>query len=384
MKNNKTVVGIITGSAGDWGGASRVLYTNLRLLDRSRIHPVLLLPHDGPIIPELEEKQIDYTIWGALTEPGNPLAYLKAMWRMIGFLRRHKVDILHINHSNSWRPAELLAARLMRVPILMHYHTVNTRPGPFVSLSTAAIAVSDYVMRHSLPARLPKYVVYNPVDLKRFDAARDIRHKLGFEQHHILVSFLGQIRTIKGVGDFIDMAKRIPHPDARFLIAGECRDPDKFDGSYSEADLQAAFAGDPRLRYLGYVSRVEDLYRSSDIVVVPSRWQEPLGLINLEAGACRKPVVATRSGGIPEIIDDGENGFLVDIGDVDALVEKVALLIGDANLRLRMGEAARARVEDDFTTRPVRELEALYERMAQPIQGNRTGFAKPVPTDAQP
>lgn len=365
MNKKKLVVGIITGSAGDWGGASRVLYTHLRLLDKSHFHPVLLLPHDGPIIPELEEKKIDYVIWGALIEPGNILVYLKAMWRMMRFLRLHKVDILHINHSNSWRPAELLAAKLMRVPILLHYHTVNIDPSPFVSLSTAVIAVSDYVAQHSLPAKLPKYVVYNPVDLKRFDSAQDIRHELGYEAHHILVSFLGQIREIKGVGDFIEMAKRIPHPDARFLIAGECRDPEKFDGAYSEADLQTAFDGDPRLRYLGYLSRVEDLYRSSDIIVVPSRWQEPLGLINLEAGACHKPVVATRSGGIPEIITDGENGLLVDIGDVDALVEKVAMLIGDAYLRDSLGEAARARVEANFTTRPVRDLEALYEKLAR-------------------
>jgi glycosyltransferase involved in cell wall biosynthesis len=365
MNSNKLVVGIITGSAGDWGGASRVLYTNLRLLDRSRIHPVLLLPGDGPIIPELEAKKIDYELWGNLTEPGNPLIYLKAMLRMMRFLRRHKVDILHINHSNSWRPAELLAAKLMRVPILMHYHTVNTSPSPFVSLSTAVIAVSDYVAKHSLPANVPKYVVYNPVDLKRFDSAQDIRHKLGFEKHHILVSFLGQIREIKGVGDFIEMAKRIPHPDARFLIAGECRDPNKHEGSYSESELHAALSGDLRLRYIGYLSRVEDLYRSSNIVVVPSRWQEPLGLINLEAGACRKPVVATRSGGIPEIITDGENGFLVEIGDVDALVEKVAMLIDDADLRERMGDAARTRIEANFTTRPVRELETLYVKFAR-------------------
>ncbi len=363
MNKNKPVVAIITGSAGDWGGASRVLYTNLRLLDRDRIQPVLLLPGEGPIVAELQERQIDFTIWGPLTEFVNPVQYLKAMWRMMRFLRRHRVDLLHINHSNAWRPAEIWAAILMRVPILTHYHTVNVDPSPAVARSSAIIAVSDYVARHSLPASMARHVVYNPVDLARFDAARNIRGELGFEDHHVLVTFLGQIRDIKGVGDFIEMAKRLPHPDARFLIAGECRDPDKFEGSYSEEGLKAAFGNDDRLRYLGYLERVEDLYRSSDIVVVPSRWQEPLGLINLEAGACRKPVVATRSGGIPEIITDGENGFLVDIGDVDALAERTARLIDDQDLRQRMGEAARARVETDFTTAPVRSLESLYERM---------------------
>ena len=121
--------------------------------------------------------------------------------------------------------------------------------------------------------------------------------------------------------------------------------------------------GDTRIRYIGYVKEVENVYHTADIVVVPSRWQEPLGLINLEAGACRKPVVATRSGGIPEVIIDGENGYLVDIGDVAALAEKVSTLINDAGLRQRMGDAARARVEADFTTRPVREFEMLFENL---------------------
>lgn len=160
------------------------------------------------------------------------------------------------------------------------------------------------------------------------------------------------------------MAHEIPHAQARFRISGECRDPQKLEGAHSESDLRTAFAGDDRLRYLGYVERVEDLYLSSDIIVMPSRWQEPLGLIGIEAGACRKPVVAMRSGGIPEVIVEGETGFLVEIGDVDALAQRTAHLIDDADLRQRMGTAARARVESVFTTDPVRRLEAIYESLA--------------------
>jgi len=278
---------------------------------------------------------------------------------MIQFLRANRVDIIHVNHSNSWRPAEILAAKLIGVPVLTHYHTVNDAPSPFVSLSKAAIAVSEYVAKHSNPPTLKKHVVYNTVDLKRFDAARDIRHELGYSNDHIIVSFLGQIRQIKGVGDFIEMAKRIPNPNARFLIAGECRDPKVFEGAYTEADLTAAFQGDTRMRYLGYLKRVEDLYLSSDIIVVPSRWQEPLGLINLEAGACRKPVVATRVGGIPEVVEDGVNGYLVEPGNVEELAERVDKLIADQALRASMGQAGRNLVEQNFTARPVREFEAL-------------------------
>ncbi|MEW6118585.1 MAG: glycosyltransferase family 4 protein [Pseudomonadota bacterium] len=352
-------VAFVTGSSGDWGGASRVLFTMLRMLDRTRIEPVCLLPCDGPIVPELDERRIRHVNWGRLTEPGRPYAYLKSMWRMARFLRRNRIDAIHINHSNAWRPAELQAARILGIPILTHYHTVNDAPAPAISLSTGIITVSDYVAQHSEPRDIPKHTIHNPVDLARFDSARDIRTELGYGPDEVLVSFLGQVREIKGVGDFIAMAHRLPHRHVRFLIAGECRDPEKFEGSYSPASLEAAFGGDSRLRYLGYLDRVEDLYRASDIVVVPSRWQEPLGLINLEAGACRTPVVATRSGGIPEIVRDGETGFLVGIGDVEALAARVAQLIDNPALRGRLGNQARAAVERDFTTRPVRAFEEL-------------------------
>jgi glycosyltransferase involved in cell wall biosynthesis len=108
---------------------------------------------------------------------------------------------------------------------------------------------------------------------------------------------------------------------------------------------------------------VENVYRASDIVVMPSRHGEPFGLITIEAGASRRPVVATRDGGIPEVIQHGENGFLVEREDVAALAHYAAMLIDDPGLRQRMGERARQIVEDRFTERPVRELERAYERL---------------------
>lgn len=362
--NNKPVICFITNSAGDWGGASRVLFTNLRLMDRDRLTPLLLLPRSGPIEDELRQRGLRYLIWGRLAEPGNPLAYLRTFVRAWRLFRRERVAVIHLNGTFFWRPAELLAAWVLRIPIIAHYHVINASPGPFMRLCRAAINVSRYTAEQSLPKALPKPVIYNSISLDRFDAGRNLREELGLCPDHVVVAFLGQIREIKGVADFITMARKIPDPNARFLIAGECRDPKKFPGSYSETDLLDMAAGDPRIRYIGYVKDVENVYQTTDIVVVPSRWQEPLGLINLEAGACRKPVVATRVGGIPEVVEDGVNGFLVEPGDVDALTARVAALIGDPSLRTRMGEAGRTRVEKDFTTRPVREFETLLLRYA--------------------
>ncbi len=358
----KPVLCFLTFSAGDWGGASRVLFTNLRLMDRDRLTPLLLLPRIGPIEPELRQLKLRYLIWGPLTEPGKPTAYLRSFFRAWLFFRREHVAVIHVNSSNFWRPAELLAARLLGIPILAHYHVINDQPAPAMAWCQAAIAVSRYTAEQSLPTRMYKPVIYSPISLDRFDAGHSLREELGLSESGIVVAFLGQIREIKGVADFIAMARQIPNPDVRFLIAGECRDPNKYTGSYSERDLKDMAGGDARIRYVGYVKEVANVYHTADIVVVPSRWQEPLGLINLEAGACRKPVVATRMGGIPEVVEDGVNGYLVEAGDVEALTDRVSRLIADSALRSRMGEAGRARVEQDFTTRPVREFETLLLR----------------------
>jgi glycosyltransferase involved in cell wall biosynthesis len=360
LKQSKPpVVAFFTCSSGDWGGASRVLYTNLWQIDAWRLTPLLILPGRGPIENALRRRGFRYEVLGPFTEPGNPIKYLRALCRTICFLRREKVAVIHVNRSDFWRPAELLAARVLRIPIITQYHLIIDKPAPAIQWCRAAICVSRYTAEQSLPAALLKPVIYNPISLARFDAGRSLREELGLGFDQVVIAFLGQIRDIKGVPDFITMARKIPDPNARFLIAGECRDPKKFPGSYSEQDIKEMAGGDSRICYIGYVKEVENVYHTADIVVVPSRWQEPLGLINLEASACRKPVVATRVGGIPEVVEDGVNGYLVEPGDVDALAARVAELIADPSLRARMGEAGRARVERDFTSSPVREFETL-------------------------
>lgn len=360
---NKPVICFITGSAGDWGGASRVLYTNLRKIDRDRIDPILLLPRDGPIVPELADLGLRHRIWGELTEPSNPIAYLKAFVRALVFYVRERVALVHLNHR-PWRPAEVLAARALRIPVLLHYHVVNEEASPTDRLAHAAIAVSEFVQQTSEPKELAKYVVYNPVDLARFTNGVSQRVGLKIDEDKVVVSFLGQIRDFKGVQDFIAMARQIEDPGTVFLLAGECRDPMRFPGSFSKSDLQAMIGGDERIRYLGYVERVEEIYNTSDIIVVPSRWQEPLGLVAIEGAACRKPVVATNVGGLPEIIEDGITGYLVSPQDTTSMADCVQRLIRNPALRQRLGDAGYQRVVDKFTEQPLRRFEELLLQFA--------------------
>ena len=363
MTKRKSTICYLSAAAGDWGGASRVLFSNLEILNRERYEPIVLLPSEGPILERLQRLGIRYEIWGKRHEPNGILRYLADVFRAVMLFRKNHVDLFHINDESYWRPAEIVAARLLRIPIVTHYHVVTSNPGPYIKYSATIAAVSEFTAKNSGPPGVPKAVIHNSVHLERFDQAKDIRTELNLAPEDVVVSFVGQIREIKGIDLFIKMARAIPHEHAKFLIVGECRDPRRFEGSYTVERLQAEIGGDSRIRYVGYRSDVQNIYRSSDIIVMPSRWGEPFGLINIEAGAARKPMIATRDGGITEIIRHGENGFLINKEDLAALIGYTKQLIENEPLRKQMGERARQIVEQEFTDQPVRKLEALYDAL---------------------
>ena len=351
------------GTHGDWGGASRVLFTNLALLDRSRFEPIVALNGPGPAEQILASMRIRCVVWGPVTEPGNPAAYLRAVVRTVRWLRRNRIDIVHHNRANDWRPAEHIAARLLRIPIVTHFHTVNRDRTPATRMSTAIAAVSRYVAEHSDTLGVPVHVIHNAVDIGRFEAGQDIRARLGIPSEAVVVTFAGQIRRIKGVDTFIAAAREVTGGNVLFLIVGACRSGKGIDDAYTEDELRRLIAIDPRIVYAGYREDMPDVYRSSDVVVMPSHWEEPFGLIAIEAGAARKPVIATNVGGIPEVLVDGETGFVVARGDVEALADRIRELIDSPGMRAHMGALAHDRVVAEFTARPVRKLEQLYESL---------------------
>ncbi|MGX2039750.1 glycosyltransferase family 4 protein [Methylocaldum sp. MU1018] len=356
----KKTIAFMAVSAGDWGGASRYLSVLIKKLNREVYRPVLLFQKQGPLLEELDDLGIEYVICPE-REFGSIGQYGLSVLGAARLFKQKKIDVIHMNYFG-WRPAEVIAAKMLGIPVLAHMHVVHTDPPPFLKHVRALIANSEYTKDHSFPQirGYDKRVVYCSVELERYDRATGIRDELGLSADDMIVSFIGQIKKIKGIDLFIKMADRLKSTRARFLIAGKCRDPD-----YAEDRLLADISGNERIRYLGYRSDIQNIYKSSDIIVMPSQWDEPFGLINIEAGACRKPIVATRVGGIPEIIGHGENGYLVERDDLDGLVKHTRRLIDDASLRRQLGENGRAVVEARFTDAPVRLLEGIYDEFAE-------------------
>jgi glycosyltransferase involved in cell wall biosynthesis len=188
-------------------------------------------------------------------------------------------------------------------------------------------------------------VLHNGVDAEAFTrterrAALD-RH--GVREPYAL--FVGRISEQKGIFQLLDAARQLPEGVQLVLCASSPDTPELL------TRLQTAVSGRPPIRWINAMLPVEEvvqLYSHAAVFVCPSIY-EPFGIINLEAMACGTPVVASRVGGIPEVVQDGETGWLVEPGDPAALAGALQAVLADPARARRMGEAGRRRVEAHFS-----------------------------------
>jgi starch synthase len=188
-------------------------------------------------------------------------------------------------------------------------------------------------------------VIHNGVDAEAFARTdrQDALARHGVRAPYTL--FVGRISEQKGIFQLLEAARTLPAGVQLVLCASSPDTPELL------TRLEAAVAGRPEIRWINAmlpVPEVVQLYSHAAVFVCPSIY-EPFGLINLEAMACGTPVVASRVGGIPEVVVEGETGRLVEPGDVAALGQALREVLGDPARARRMGEAGRRRVEAQFS-----------------------------------
>lgn len=173
------------------------------------------------------------------------------------------------------------------------------------------------------------------------------------ERDDPVILFVGQLEPRKGVVELVDLIQNWEGPETRFWFVG--------DGPL-KTQVSSLAASNERVEYFGYVAdedRLADLYASSDIFTLPSYrvegWEELFGIVVIEALACGLPVVATDCVGPKEIIDEGETGYVVQQHDVDALRNRLEMLVSSQNEREQMGEGAREVAEARYRTNLVAE-----------------------------
>jgi glycosyltransferase involved in cell wall biosynthesis len=212
----------------------------------------------------------------------------------------------------------------------------------------AFVAMSRAIRDEFLGAGVPPQkvaLIPHGVDTARFrpatpDERLALRQRLGLPADGRIIIYTGRLLRGKGLEDLITAFRLIAaaEPSAHLVIVGSG------EGHLSvEPALHAATQAEPlaaRVTFAGRVDAVEDWLRASDVFAFPSIF-EALGIALVEAAACGLPAVASRTGGIVDVVDDGRSGVLVPTGDISALWTALHRLVTDADLRREMGAAAR-------------------------------------------
>jgi len=294
-------------------------------------------------------------------------------------------------HSHTWY-ANLgghLAKMLYGIPHVMTAHSLEPlRPwkaeqlGGGYALSSwaertaiesadAVIAVSGAMREDILgcypaldPARV--HIVHNGIDttVYRPDHGTDVLERIGLDAKRPFVLFVGRITRQKGVPHLLRAVRDID-PSAQVVLCAGAPDTPEIDREFRELyeDLDRVREGVHWIPQMLPRPEVIQLLTHAAAFVCPSVY-EPLGIVNLEAMACGTPVVASRVGGIPEVVDDGRTGLLVDVDDdfEASLAQALDSVIGDPETARRMGEAGRERAVEEFGWDAVaRRTVRLYE-----------------------
>lgn len=351
--------------AAGMGGAEHSLLALLEHLDRARVRPVLAAV-DGPLAEAARTAGVAVHVL--------PLVQLRgratAAWRLArGTLalarlaRRVEADVVH---ANVLRAAVYAApaARLTRRPLVWHVRDILERDATTARLcrSAAAIVAISRAAAGGLPCAARARVIYNPVAV-RPPRARS-RADLGLPAEGPLVAAIGRLRAWKGHAAFLEAAARVRHADARFVVVGgrlfgeDRADLDLLGGLQAQA---AALGIADRVAWLGHRDDVPDLWPHLGLLVHTAA-AEPFGRVVAEALVAGVPAVAFRDGGVPEIVDDGASGVLVAPGDVAGVADAVDRLLGDPDLRRRMGAAGQAAARARFDPAAhARAVEAVYD-----------------------
>ena len=276
-------------------------------------------------------------------------------------------DIIHAHHMRAApsRTAALIAG-VRKQPICVTDHGLGGGgwAGVLPKLFDAFLTVSEHSARTLDAPPQRTRTVYGGTDPSRFAPGPSA------DRHGVL--FLGRLTPHKGVDTLI---RALP-AGASLTIAGTSgHDPRPPESGYPE--LLRTLAQDKDVRFVGRVdeSRLPRLHREASIFVLPSvhttyygrqiAISELLGLSVIEAMASGTPVIASRIGGVPEVVEDGVTGFLVEPGDVEALRDRLALLLADPSKARQMGDAGRDAVLQRFTwQRCAERCLAAYEELA--------------------
>lgn len=355
------------------GGAEEMLDAFLRGFDPARIEASVACLAPGPFSDELvaaghRVRMIDA---GRMRQPHR---YTQAVRALARVARHHDlVCSWQVKGHYYGTPA----ARLARRPAIWWDHGIRPKRGEQLAFAGGTIpkalrATLVLTSSRAAAARHARAIAIHPgIDVERFASARaaqreTMRSSFGVSADQPLVGIVGRLQPWKGQHIFLRAAARVAsrYPAARFLIAGDALGG--FSAGYpAELRSLAADLGiADRVIFAGARTDVPAVLAALDVFVHASV-EEPFGIVIVEALAAGVPVVATRGGGVGEIVTDGTDGFLIECGDDEQMAGRIGAVLSDAALASRVSAAGQDRARAAFTAqRMVEQFSVVLERFA--------------------
>lgn len=364
---------LVVGHDAAMGGAQHALLETLHRLDACGYRPLALVPTGGPFVEALRQAGIECHTgpvqrWIFFRKPDAGLLRHPYLWSLLSlltlplrlailaFLARLKGICLV--YSNTITVIDgALTARLLGLPHVWHLHEAVegnddlVSPWPtswlprFILDYSERVIVNSEHLRGSLFRELPQdkvRIVFNGVDMT---AASVPAHLQGIPDNAQLTAIVGRLNENKRIGDYLEALSRLQQsfPLAHHMVVGQ--GSAALENSLRQQTSQLGLSA--QVHFLGYRDDVRSLLARVCVLVSASA-RESFGRTLIEAMAAGVPIVATRSGGPEEIVVDGECGYLVEVGDVDALAERIGRLLGDRTLGQTLGTAGRQRARKLF------------------------------------
>jgi len=275
-------------------------------------------------------------------------------------VEKFQPNIIHVQHAFPLSWAARVIKNTYQTPYIITIHgselpTVG-RDKRYLALTADALRKARRIVPNSFwtkdwlfkifgdEFRNQVRVIPGGVDAKKFNPnleTSDLDDKYGLKGKKV-VMFAGKLTQYKGVRYLVQAAKKI---DAQIVVLGEGPERENLEKRTKDMGLNnVQFIG-----HLGTSNELNKFYNRADVFVAPSVWDEPLGLVILEAMASKTPVVVTRKGGIPLAVKDAVNGYFVRPRNATEIAQKVNLLLSNDEKRIKMGENARKIVEDKFS-----------------------------------
>ena len=278
------------------------------------------------------------------------------------FLKKHKISIVHLNNSILFNQDWMLAAIMLDIPCITHERGINQSYSlsakMFAKKLKAIICISKAVRRNMIdkginPNNLK--VIYNGLDPSSIQVVEDkstIISKLEISHLSPLVGIIGNIKDWKGQDVVIKATALVKkkYPDVGCLIIGAVSKSDQYYFSKLH-DLVNRLNLNKNVLFVGFQKNIADFLNSLDIVIHASILPEPFGRVILEAMASRKPIIATKIGAPPEIIENGKTGLLVAANNEIELSEAICKLWKNKDLIPKMVNSAYHRLIEKFSLR---------------------------------